>query len=282
MKSCLVLEGGAKRGIYTAGVLDVFMEHDIKTDAVIGVSAGSIHGCSYISGQKGRSLRYNLDYINDDRLMSFSSLLKTGNLVDTDFAYHLLPDRLDIFDHAAFERSGIKFFITCTNIKTGKAEYIFSPKMKGKYMDFLRAGASMPFVSQIVKIDGKEYLDGGIADSIPLQAALDLGYEKIIIILTRPEGYRKKPFILGWLAKLVYRHYPNFIEALKNRHLMYNRELDEIYKLEKEGKIIVIRPSELVRISKMEKNPKIIRKMYDLGIKDGQNKIKDIRRFLEN
>lgn len=281
MKSCLILEGGAKRGIYTAGVLDVFMENGIRTDAVIGVSAGAIHGCSYVSNQIGRGLRYNLDYIDDYRFMSFKSLLKTGNMVDTEFAYHELPEKLDIFDYQSFENSGIKFFVTCTNLETGKAEYIHCPHMKGKYMDYLRAGASMPFVSQIVEIDQKKYLDGGIADSIPLQAAIDLGYIKNIVIQTRPQGYRKKPFALIWLAKIIYRHFPAFIKALKSRHLMYNAELDLIEKSEKEGRIITIRPSRYVKISKMESDPQIIREMYHLGREDAVKKLDEVKKYLD-
>lgn len=281
MKSCFVLEGGAKRGIYTAGVLDVLMENNIKTSAVVGVSAGAIHGCSYVSNQIRRGIRYNLNYINDYRFMSFKSLLKTGNMVDADFAYHELPEKLDLFDHETFNASQTKFYVTCTNLNTGKAEYIHCPKMKGKYMDYLRASASMPFVSQIVQIENKAYLDGGIADSIPLQAAFDLGYNKNIVILTRPEGYRKKPFKLNWLAKIVYRKFPNFIAALKNRHTMYNQELDEISRLEKENKIVVIRPSKLVKISKMESNPDIVMEMYELGRRDGLRNLQKIKDYLE-
>ena len=181
MKTCLILEGGAKRGIYTAGVLDVWLENNIITDGVIGVSAGAIHGCGYVSRQIGRGIRYNLKYNDDYRFMSLKSWLKTGNMVDTEFAYHELPEKLDIFDNQTFKNSKTKFYVTCTNLKTGKAEYILCPDMSGKYMDYLRASASMPFVSKIVKIDGNLYLDGGIADSIPLKAAFDLGYNKNIV-----------------------------------------------------------------------------------------------------
>lgn len=201
MKTCLVLEGGAKRGIYTAGVLDILLENNIMTDGVIGVSAGAIHGCGYVSRQTGRGIRYNLKYNDDYRFMSLKSWLKTGNMVDTEFAYHELPEKLDVFDNQTFSNSKTAFYVTCSNVTTGKAEYILCPEMSGKYMDYLRASASMPFVSKIVDIDGNLYLDGGITDSIPLQAALNLGYNKIIVVQTRPAGYRKKPFSLLWLAK---------------------------------------------------------------------------------
>ena len=214
MKSCLVLEGGAKRGIYTAGVLDVFLENNIVADAVIGVSAGAIHGCSYAAKQKGRSIRYNLKYNDDYRFMSFKSLIKTGNMVDTEFAYHELPDKLDPFDHEAFEKSETKFYATCTNLETGKPEYVFCPNLRNDYIDYLRASASMPLVSQIVEMNGKKYLDGGIADSIPIKAAINMGFEKNIVVLTRPSGYRKHKFSMLWLAKIVYRKFPNFITLL--------------------------------------------------------------------
>ena len=281
MRSCLILEGGAKRGIYTAGVLDVLLENNIMTDGVIGVSAGAIHGCSYVSKQIGRSIRYNLKYNDDYRFMSFKSWIKTGNMVDTDFAYNELPEKLDIFDHKTFNNSQTAFYVTCSNLKTGKAEYICCPEMKGKYMDYLRASASMPFVSKIVMIEGKPYLDGGITDSIPLKAAFDLGYEKNIVITTRPEGYVKKPFKLLWLAKLIYKKFPNFIKALQNRHIIYNQELQKIAELEKKQKIFVIRPSRYIKISRMETNPEIIKEMYNLGRNDAQNNLKNLLAFLK-
>lgn len=280
MKSCLVLEGGAKRGIYTAGVLDVLLENNIMTDGVIGVSAGAIHGCSYVSKQAGRSIRYNLAYNDDYRFMSFKSLLKSGNMVDTEFAYHQLPEKLDIFDHETFDQSTTKFYVTCSDLESGTAVYIHCPTMRGEYMDYLRASASMPFVSQIVCVGGKSYLDGGITDSIPLNAAFKLGYDRNIVILTRPKSYRKKPFGLTWLAKIIYRRYPKFIKALQNRHIMYNQELDSIEQLKNQNSVFVIQPSRLVKISKMEKNPDVINEMYDLGRHDALKEINNLKKFL--
>lgn len=280
MSSCLILEGGAKRGIYTAGVLDVLLENNIMTDGVIGVSAGAIHGCSYVSGQIGRSIRYNLKYNDDYRFMSFKSFLKTGNMVDTDFAYKELPDTLDVFDHQAFCAASTKFYVTCANLDSGRAEYICCPEMKGKYMDYLRASASMPFVSRIVEVDGKKLLDGGVADSVPLQAALNMGYDKNIVVQTRPEGYRKKPFRLLWLAKMVYSAFPRFIDMLKKRHVMYNAEMAFIERLHQENKIFVIRPSRYIKIRRMETNPEVIKAMYNLGREDAQRALQDLKSFL--
>lgn len=280
MKTCLVLEGGAKRGIYTAGVLDILLENNIMTDGVIGVSAGAIHGCGYVSRQTGRGIRYNLKYNDDYRFMSLKSWLKTGNMVDTEFAYHELPEKLDVFDNQTFSNSKTAFYVTCSNVTTGKAEYILCPEMSGKYMDYLRASASMPFVSKIVDIDGNLYLDGGITDSIPLQAALNLGYNKIIVVQTRPAGYRKKPFSLLWLAKIVYRKFPEFIKALKNRHIMYNQELDYIKNLSAQGKLFVIQPSRFINIKHAETNPEIIKAMYNLGCEDAQKQLSALKKFL--
>ena len=282
MKSCLVLEGGAKRGIYTAGVLDVLLENNIITDGVIGVSAGAIHGCSYVSKQLGRSIRYNINYNDDYRFMSFKSLLKTGNMVDTDFAYHELPEKLDPFDHINFENSTIKFYATCTNLKTGKAEYILCPNLREHYIDYLRASASMPLVSQTVNLDSNLYLDGGISDSIPLKAAFELGFEKNIVVLTRPEGYVKKPFSMLWLAKIFYRKFPNFIKTLRNRHISYNQTIEYINNLEKQRKILVIKPSKLIKISRMETDVEKIKQMYELGRSDALNALTQIKNFMNS
>lgn len=280
MKTCLVLEGGAKRGIYTAGVLDILLENNIITDGVIGVSAGAIHGCGYVSRQIGRGIRYNLKYNNDYRFMSFKSWLKTGNMVDTEFAYHELPEKLDVFDNQTFKKSATKFYVTCTNLKTGKAEYILCPDMSGKYMDYLRASASMPFLSKIVEIDGNLYLDGGIADSIPLNAAFNLGYDKNIVVQTRPEGYRKKAAKFVWLAKLVYRKFPKFIAAFTNRPAMYNQELEYIKNLSEQGNIFVIKPSRFINIKHAETNPEIIKAMYNLGRDDAKKQLAALKIFL--
>ena len=279
MKTGLVLEGGAKRGIYTAGVLDIFMEQGVTFDGVIGVSAGAIHGCSFVSGQVGRSIRYNLEYGNDYRFMSFRSWLLSGNIVDVKFCYHDLPEKLDPFDNETFENSPTKFYVVCSNVETGRPEYIHCHNMTSE-IDFLRASASLPLVSRIVEVGGKKLLDGGICDSIPIQAFINMGYGRNVVVLTRPDGYRKGPSHLQWLTRLVYRKYPNFVNAVLHRHEMYNQELDEIERLEKEGKIFVLRPSKKINISKMESNLDIVKDMYDLGRQDAQEALEKIKSFL--
>jgi len=261
MSTALVLEGGAKRGIYTAGFLDVLLENGLFADAVFGVSAGAIHGCTYAAKQIGRSIRYNLKYGNDPRFGSFQNWLRTGNVVDTEFCYHTLPDTLDPFDHEAFETSGIKFYAVCSNVETGKAEYIYCSELRDK-IDYIRA------------------LDGGICDSIPLQAVQKLGFSRNIVILTRPLGYRKKNRLNRYLAKLVYRKYPKFAKAIINRASMYNDELDFVAKEEKKDNTLVFRPSRFINIKHLEQNLDIVKEMYELGRYDATAHLDEIKKFI--
>ena len=280
MKTGLVLEGGGKRGIYTAGVLDVFLENGIAFDGVMGVSAGAIHGCSYVSEQMGRSIRYNLKYGNDYRFMSFLSWLLTGNVVDTKFCYHTLPEKLDPFDNQTFMNSKTDFYVVCSNVETGKPEYILCKDMF-KDIDYLRASASLPFVSRIVKLNNKKYLDGGITDSIPFAAFRQMGYDKLVVITTRPKHYRKKTFIWKWIAGLRYKKYPKFVDAILNRHKMYNQEVEELKNLEEKKEIFVIRPSRQINISKMEKDLNKVDEMYRLGREDAYKIIEELQNYLK-
>ncbi len=281
-KKGLVCEGGAMRGIYTAGVLDVFMEKGIDTDMLMGVSAGACFGCNYISGQIGRTIRYNIKYAKDPRYCSFRSLFRTGDIYGYEFCYHELPERLDPFDFDSFKKSSREFYIVATSVETGKAVYIKLENMDRKDMEWVRASASMPMVSNTVVIDGHKYLDGGIADSIPVEAAMNLGFEKNIVILTRPEGYQKKPEPLYPLEKIRYRHYPEFLDTLAHRHEDYNRELEVVKKLEAEGKAFVIRPSELPAAGRIEHDPEKLNSTYLLGRKDAEAALDDLRDFLKD
>lgn len=278
-KTALVLEGGAMRGIYTAGVLDVLLENNIEVDAVIGVSAGAIHGCNYVSKQIERSIKYYKACRNDYRFLSFKSFFKTGNIVDTEFGYHEVPDKLFPFDHDAFKKSKTKFYVTVTNVETGKAEYILCTDLK-KEIDYIRASASMQVVSQIVDIAGKKYLDGGIADSIPVEKMQELGYNKCIVVQTRPEGYKKGKDKMYMIEKRLYKNYPGLLNSMKNRHINYNNTLATIDDMEKNKKIVRIRPSQKIKIGRLEKNMKTIVKMYELGRKDAKDKLKEIKKFI--
>lgn len=280
MKTGLVLEGGGKRGIYAAGVLDVLLENKITVDGLIGTSAGAVNGCSYISKQYERNLRYNVRFAKEKKYMSFYSLITTGNVVGTEFAYDILPNQLDIFDYEAFEKSETAYYVTCSNLETGRAEHIRCKSLRGKNMDYLRASASLPYVSQIVEIDGKKLLDGGICDSIPLKAFQKMGYEKNIVILTRPKGYVKQPEN-NLLANLYYSKYPKFITALKNRYAVYNKTIKYIEEQEKEGNILVLRPSKTIKVGRMERNPDVIKEMYMLGKNDANKMLCEISLFLK-
>lgn len=279
MKICLVLEGGAMRGMYTAGILDELLETNIKVDTIIGVSAGALFGVNYVSKQKGRSLRYNKKYAKDKRYMSLRSLIKTGNLVNTEFAYHELPTKLDIFDEETYSKSKTDFYAVVTNIETGEAEYkkIINATIQ---VDELRASGSMPYVSQPVKINDNYYLDGALADSIPILKAKEMGYDKIIVVLTKPLNYRKKkrPF---WIPKLFYKKYPKLIDAINNRYKMYNETLDTIEKLESQKEIFVFRPSKDLKISRVEKDESKLQAMYDLGVKDFKDNLKNLKEYLK-
>ena len=281
MKTGLVLEGGAQRAIYTAGVLDVFMENGITFDGVIGVSAGAIHGCSFVSRQHRRSIDYTLAYAGDKNYMSWYSFLTTGNMVNEEFCYHTLPEKLFPFDHKTFEANNTDFYAVCSNLQTGQAEYVKCAKMDKTGLAYLRASASMPFVSRISEIGGKKYLDGGICDSIPLRAFQKMGYERCVVVQTRAAGYQKKPNKLGWLAPLMYRKYPKFAAAIKNRHIMYNNELEQIEQAQKIGAVFVIRPSKNVKIHHMETDKKVLQAVYDLGRGDAIKLLPELKKFLK-
>ena len=266
------------RGMFTAGVLDVFMENNIKVTDIVGVWAGTLFGINYVSKQPKRALRYNLRYINDNRYMSIKSLMRTGNLINKDFTYYKLPFQLDVFDNKTFKQSDINFFATVTNIETGEAEFI---KIEDafKQMETLRATSALPFISEIIEINGKKYLDGGIANSIPVDYFEKQNYDKIIVILTRPIDYRKKKST-GVQFKVAYGKYPKLIEKLENRYQDYNNTVERIVELEKQGKVLVIRPDEEITIKRLEKDTDKLQHVYDLGIKNGKESIERVKNYL--
>ena len=270
----LVLEGGAMRGLYTAGVLDVFMENNINVDGIIGVSAGVLFGVNYLSKQPGRVIRYNKRFLKDPRYMGFKSLVTTGNVINKDFSFYEVPFKLDIFDNDTYKASEVPFYATVSNIETGKTEYIQLHDVF-EQMELLRATSAMPYVSEIIEYDGKKYLDGGTTDSIPFKKCKELGYNKIIVILTRPIDYRKKKSKFNF-AKFKYGKYPKFVEALNNRYKVYNKTVEEIINMEKDENskkdIFVIRPSRTIKIKRIEKDENKIQEMYELGRSDA-NKI---------
>lgn len=280
MKIGLVLEGGGMRGLYTAGVLDTFMEQGVRVDGILGVSAGALFGVDYCSGQKGRVLRYTTRFVGDERYMSVKSLIKTGNYVGKEFAYHDVPFELDPFDQETYGKSGIDFYAVATNVETGEPEYLLLENAL-EQMDMLRASGSLPFVSEMVEINGKKYLDGGISDSIPVGKCKELGYDKIIVVLTRPLDYRKKASNMT-LAKLVYRKYKKMTDRLANRHQEYNDAIEKLITMEKNGEIFVIRPSMPITAGRTEKNPEKLRETHALGVQDCLEVLPALRAYLKS
>ena len=277
-RTALVLEGGAMRGMYTAAVLDVLMDEGIKVDAIYATSAGVLFGVNYLSEQRGRAIRYNKRFSRDKRYMGIHSLITSGNIINKDFAFYEVPFTLDVFDQEAYSHSTTKMIATVTNVHTGGVEYI-EVKNVLEQMEVLRAASAMPFVSQMVELDGQLYLDGGLADSIPLKKCQEDGYERIIVVETRPKGYRKsKPNPLP--AKLYYSKYPNLVETISNRYIGYNAVLKEIEELDAKGEIVLVQPSKELHLGRIESNPDRLQEMYDLGISDAKELLPRINKFL--
>lgn len=278
-KTCLVLEGGAMRGIYTAGVLDILMQNNIKFDAIIGVSAGALFGINYKSNQKGRAYRYNMKYINDKEYIGLYSYLTTGNIMNKSFCFDKLVNELDKFDYQAFKNNKTKFYVVVTNLLTGTPEYQELTDLNDQnQMEYLRASGSMQYVSKPVKINNNYYLDGATGDSIPIKYMEKLGFNKIIVVGTRPEGYQKqyKP----QPSKIFYKKYPKFIKALSNRPSMYNETIKYIEKKANNHEIIFIRPSQDLKVKRIEKNKKKLSSLYTLGQNDTKEIVSTINKYL--
>lgn len=282
MKTGLILEGGAMRGMFTAGVMDVMMEAGISFDGAVGVSAGACFGCNYKSGQIGRVIRYNTKFCADKRYSGFRVLLREGNLFSTQFCYEEVPLKHDIFDFDSYENDPMDFYVVCTDVETGKPIYHLLENRHDHGFDWIRASASMPLVSQIVEIDGLKMLDGGISDSIPVQFFESIGYSKNVVILTQPKGYIKKKNSLIPLMKLKYRNYPKLIQTMANRHIAYNNTLRYIEQQEEMGNLLVIRPNEKLKIRKAEKDPEKLKQIYAIGRNVAQQQLAQIHNFLNS
>ncbi|MBR2471111.1 MAG: patatin family protein [Clostridia bacterium] len=280
MKKGLVLEGGAMRGMFTAGVMDVLMENDITFDGAIGTSAGAAFGCNYKSHQIGRVIRYNKKYCRDKRFVSLRSLITTGDLYGADFAYRELPRELDIFDTDTFSSSPMEFYITCTDVETGEAVYRKCEKGDDEDLLWMRASASLPLASRIVEIGERKFMDGGMADSISVKHLQSLGYDRNVVVLTQPLDYEKKKNKLLPILKLVYKKYPKFIKALETRHERYNETLQYIKDSEKKKEIYVIRPPYKLEIGAVEHDPEKLQKVYDIGRREAEKHIEEIKEFL--
>jgi predicted patatin/cPLA2 family phospholipase len=279
MKRGLVLEGGAMRGLFTAGITDVMMEAGIEPDGVIGVSAGAAFGCNIKSRQPGRAIRYNTRFANDPRYSGLRSLLKSGDYFNAEFGYHIVPKQYDIFDVETFEQNPMVFIVVCTDVLTGQAVYHRMDRVSFDELEWLRASASMPLASKVVEVGGRKLLDGGVADSIPLEYFEHIGYDRNVVILTQPAGFVKEPNKLMPLMRLGLRRYPKMVEALAMRHEMYNRELEYVRQAEREGRCLVIRPEEKIPIGHISHDPEQMRRVYEIGRKMGERYIDRIKAF---
>lgn len=276
----LVMEGGAMRGMFTAGVCDVLMEHNIAFDGAIGVSAGATFGCNYKSRQIGRVIRYNKRFAHEWRYCSLRSLFLTGNLYGTDFCYNAIPNRLDLFDYEAYRSNPMKFYVVVSDCQTGEPVYKELPLCDEIELTWMRASASMPLVSTPVTIDGKRFLDGGMTDSIPLAKFQEMGYTKNVVILTQPKEFVKKSSELMGLMKINLRRYPKLLAKMGNRHIEYNRQHDYVFEQEKAGKAIVLCPEKPLGISRTEHNPDELQRCYDTGRQVAESRLKEIIEFI--
>lgn len=281
MKHGLVLEGGGMRGLFTEGFLNVLMEHGLVFDGMIGVSAGALFGCGYKSHQPQRGLKCNIRFIGDKEYMSFRSLLKTRNISSPEYAYHTVPTELEPIDTETFEKDIMEFYVVCTDIEKGIPVYKKITKCDYEGLEWIRATASMPLVSTPIELDGKKLLDGGMTDSVPLRYFQSIGYEKNIVILTQPHGYRKKASLLNNIFRLTNRKYPKIAEVMINRHNMYNSEMEYIESEAKKGNTFVVYPDETLNIGRIEQNAEKMRHVYELGRQKAEQLLPQIIKFLE-
>lgn len=282
MKTGLVLEGGAQRGMFTAGALDVMMERGVSFDGLIGVSAGACFGCNYKSHQPERAMRYNLKYIRDPRYCGMRSLIRTGDLYGADFCYREIPLYLDPFDSETFRNSPVEFYVVCTDVHSGEAVYQQLTKGDEEDMDWIRASASMPMVSQVVHVGGRELLDGGAADSIPLRWFQSIGYEKNVVILTQPRDFVKEKNSMLPLIRVVLRKYPKLIDTMAHRHEVYNASTAYVRAEEAAGRAFVLAPDAPLPIKRTEKDPEKLRAVYEMGRRSMEKNLDAMMEFMKS
>ena len=280
MKTGLVLEGGAMRGLFSAGIMDVMMEAGIKPDGIIGVSAGAAFGCNYKSRQPGRAIRYNKRFAHDKRYCSMRSWLLTGDLFGAHYAYHVVPGKLDVFDNEAFEQNPMEFWVVCTDVETGLPVYKRCDHGGDTTFDWVRASASMPVLSRVVKLENMRLLDGGMSDSIPLRAFQQRGFNRNIVIMTQPRGYEKQRSRLLPLIRLALRKYPRAVEAMEMRHLMYNEQLAYVEQEIRRGTTMGIWPDRPIPIGHISHHPDEMQRAYDMGRQQALRQLDEIKAFM--
>lgn len=271
-----MLEGGAMRGLFSAGAMDVMMEYGVHFDGIVGVSAGACFGCNYKSRQHGRAIRYNKLFAGDGRYCGFGSLIKTGNYYNAEFAYHIVPTQYDVFDADAYAANPMEYYVVCTDITTGKAVYKKCERFDHEMLEWIRASASMPVVSTVVEVGGLKLLDGGVSDSIPLRFFQQQGYTDNVVILTQPIDYVKRPLKAMPLVKWSLRKYPEMVAAMQNRHVMYNEQTAYVRSEEAQGRCIVIRPEAPINIGHFSINADEMQRIYELGREAALKKIDEI------
>ena len=272
----LVLEGGGMRGVFTCGVLDWFMDNGVRFPFAVGVSAGACNGLSYMSGQRGRAKASNIDLMAKHKYVGFRYLLTQGCIMDFKLLFEDFPERIIPYDYPAYFSNPDRFVMVTTNCITGKAEYLEDKESQARVMDIVRASSSLPYVTKITLVDGVPMLDGGIADSIPVEYAMSQGYDRLVVVLTRNKGYRKslkKPLA----AKLFYRRYPHLQKALRERNAMYNKAMETVEALEEAGRISVIRPQAPIKVTRMEKDPQKLLELYE----EGYRLAADVMKFIK-
>ena len=267
------------RGIYTCGVLDVMMDKGFEPDVLCGTSAGALFGVNLPSKQRGRAFDYNYRYCDNPNYVSIRSLIRTGNMVNVDFSYRRIPYELAPFNEEAYEASKTTVFATVTNVRTGKAEYKRINNCL-KQMDWLRASGTLPFISRPVRIDGNEYLDGGLVDNIPLDKAFEEGCDKVVVVLTRPIEFRLNEHMY-WLSKIFYPRDKNLQQALRVRSSNYNKRMQQVRRLKEEGKIFVFSPETLLPVRRLERNPLHLKQVYHLGLRDATREWGQLEAYLQ-
>ena len=280
VKKGLIMEGGAMRGMFTSGVLDVFMENGINFDGAIGVSAGATFGCNLKSRQIGRAIRYNKRFAHEWRYCSIRSLIFTGDMYGARFCYDTLPNKLDIFDRKTYQENPMEFYCVASDCKTGLPIYKKLPNCDQHELTWMRASASMPLVSRVVKVDGYKLLDGGMTDSIPLKYFESLGYNRNVVILTQPRDFIKKPASLMGLMKILLFKYPKLVQAMSRRHIVYNEETADVFAKADRGQVFAIYPEHPLGISRTENNPNELQRVYDEGRRIATESLPKLKEFL--
>jgi len=278
----LVLEGGGLRGIFTSGILDTFLEEGIQFDGIIGVSSGALFGVNFVSKQPTRALDYNIRYKDDSRYMSWRSLFRTGDYVNNEFSYDIIPHQLAPLDFETFKDNPADFHVVCSDIKTGRPVYKLIEDADGEGLQWLRATSSMPLFARPVELDGHLLLDGGMTDSIPLEHFQRLGYQKNVVILTQPEGYVKKPAHLNLALRMRYPRYPEIARMMDSRHKMYNMQLNYVKDQERKGNVFVIRPDFTLDIGRLEQNEKKMEILYQAGVRKARQCMIELLQFMDN